>query len=362
MANGRRHHYVPRFYLRTFGGSPKQVDLLNFASHRIVRGGSIAGQCYRSHFYGEDGELERAFSELEDGLAPIFRRVHEQARLPAWGSPRWAELVMFVAMQRERTEAAAALTEETFEEGIREILGEDGRFDSEMLSRLRLEMTNAVQISLASARDTAIGWSDLRPLLLTAPQPAFVTSDHPVALYNTYAERVTWDGVVGALCTGLQVIYPLTPTRCLVLYDPKVYAVRPKQDTMPADERDVRQINKLMASQARANIYFGPWFSDADAWNLARAVTRARTTPGVKFSKADEVSPQPRPDGLRRVLVYFYFTTPKVDLRLTMMRVRKRARRTPLRHRGDEYRRFRRPSGVGPSPPIEPGVFKVRRR
>ncbi|WP_052546716.1 DUF4238 domain-containing protein [Enhygromyxa salina] len=361
MGENRRQHYVPKFYLSKFGAGSRQVDLLNLSSGQLVRGASIKGQCYRNNFYGADGELERAFATHEAQLAPIFRRVHEDPWIPQRNTEDWVSVMTFIAMQHNRTQAAATLTDEMFDESTRQLLAEDGRFDEATLSAMRVKATNPVQISLSSALDAAMGLDDLQPLLLTAANPSFVTSDHPVALYNTYAESVTWAGVTGVLCSGLQVFYPLTPSCCLLLYDGKVYGVTPKRAMLPVTSSDAEQINKVIASQAGRNIYFGPWFGDEEAHSLARAVARVRLSPRIKFEKADEVLEQPRANGIRRVLMHMFFPVPVVRPKLSMIRLRKRAEKTPIHERGSQWRKHLRPRGIEPCAPLEPGTFRVRR-
>lgn len=358
MAENRRQHYVPKFYLRNFGNGPRQIDLLHLPTNRLVRNASITGQCYRNNFYGSDGELERAFALQEAQLSRLLRRVHEELWIPQRATEDWVSLMLYIAMQHTRTQAAATLTDETLDQAFRHALAEDERFDDETLAAMRLKTRHPVQISLSAARDSALGFDDLQPLLLTSSGSTFVTSDHPVALYNTYAESVTWAGVVGSLCSGLQLFYPLTPTCCLVLYDGRVYGVSPRRQIVPAQPADAEQINKIIVSQAGENIYFGSWMEDDVVLGLAESVTRVRSQPKVKFTKADEVRDQPRSDGTRRVLLHMFFPFPVIRLKLSMMRLRKNAKQTPIQERGSQYRRIL--PGRRPPEQVEPGIFRVR--
>lgn len=351
---GKRQHYVPRFYLRRFGSTAKQIDLLNLGSRKVVRNAALAKQCYEDHFYGKDGELEEAFAFMEAHTAALLEEIISRRAVPAPGSEGWRSLIIFLAFQKLRTQAAASTSDDLFAQGVKEVLAEHPRIDPEVLEAVRIENTGGLADSLNAAMDSAIEMDDLAPLLISSREHAFITSDDPVCSYNTFARQVHWQGTVGAACRGLQIVFPITPDLCLVLFDAGVYGASTKRLVHQATMHDVGHLNRLVASQAHENIYFGPWLSKRQAERIAKKVARARTTPRVKFAKADEVTDSAGQTGERSTLIHMYFPFPRTGFELSMLHLRPTAKAIPERSRGNMLRNpIRRQEGA--KPPRAPG-------
>ena len=351
---GKRQHYVPRFYLRRFGSTAKQIDLLNLSSRKVVRDAALAKQCYEDHFYGKDGELEEAFSFMERHTAALLEEVISRQAVPVPGSEGWRSLIIFLAFQKLRTQAAASTSDDFFAQGVKEVLAEHPHIAPEVLERVRIESTTGLADSLNAAMDSAIEMDDLAPLLITSREHAFITSDDPVCSYNTFAQQVHWQGTVGAACRGLQIVFPMTPSLCLVLFDAGVYGASTKKLVHQATMHDVGHLNRLVASQAHENIYFGPWLSKRQAERIAKKVERARATPRVKLAKADETTGPVGQPGKRSTLIYMYFPFPRTGFELSMLHLRTAAKAIPEWSRGNMFRNpVRRPDGA--KPPRAPG-------
>jgi hypothetical protein len=66
MAENKRQHYVPQFYLHNFGDTDRAtVGVFNIASGRLIRGAGVKTQACGSYFYGKDGLVERQVGNLE---------------------------------------------------------------------------------------------------------------------------------------------------------------------------------------------------------------------------------------------------------------------------------------------------------
>ena len=50
----KKHHYVPRFYLKHFASSPRRINVLNLKDFKPDHDGPLKDQCYRNHLYGLD--------------------------------------------------------------------------------------------------------------------------------------------------------------------------------------------------------------------------------------------------------------------------------------------------------------------
>lgn len=76
----RRHHYVPRFYLKAFATDadlkePKQITLYNLQRGRVIPNASLREQCYAHRLYGKDDVLENALGRVEGSAAGTIMRV-----------------------------------------------------------------------------------------------------------------------------------------------------------------------------------------------------------------------------------------------------------------------------------------------
>ena len=104
----RRHHFVPRLYLKAFGSSEKQIHIFNLARELAIQNASLRDQCYKHKFYGETDDLEDFLAEIETRVAPILKSIQKDQSLPKRGSEDHAYLFVFIAMQILRTQATAS--------------------------------------------------------------------------------------------------------------------------------------------------------------------------------------------------------------------------------------------------------------
>jgi hypothetical protein len=112
MPDNKKHHFVPRFYLRRFSADGKSITLYNIARRRRILRANLTNQCYRDYFYSRRLEIERAIAGIEAEAASIFRRIDEYRSLPPPFSPDHVTLATYVVMQQARTEyEAEALNE-----------------------------------------------------------------------------------------------------------------------------------------------------------------------------------------------------------------------------------------------------------
>ena len=213
---GRRHHYVPRFYLRSFLRDGRRVNLFNLKGDRVVFGASLRDQCYASRFYGADDRVEKALSEIEAVAAPLLARMRDGS-IPGGGTPERDALILFLGLQLARTTATQAYALKMSQ--LLTHVAFDGKAPERAMTP---KQVTRVMLSLAPTLATTI--ADLSFTLLSSPPGAsFVTSDNPVFKYNTYCEGILHFGVTGTKCKGLQLFFPVSPRKVLLLFDAAVY-------------------------------------------------------------------------------------------------------------------------------------------
>ena len=331
MAAYRKHHYVPRFYLRNFSTtSGRSIHLFNIPSSRIVLNASLRNQCYSSRFYGDDPSVEHALAGIECAAATLIRDIIATQRLPSPGSDDHYTLMAFTMIQRGRTQVSAATMDAMTDGMLKAAFREDPRMKDLTLEELRLGVEDSVLLPLrVSARMIPVSLDLRLHLLVNHTTTQFITSDNPVVLYNTHCQEITIRSCTGWGCSGLEVFLPLSPEICLYAFDNAVYKVasRRRQVTRVA-LRDVLQLNRLQWLNAQNNVYYAGndcsgIFERESAWAKPRRATKYIQ---VKEAVAED-------DGNDR-LIHAYSPGLNMTLRLNCSTVRRRQRNMPEDRRG----------------------------
>jgi hypothetical protein len=113
MADNKRHHYVPQFYLRNFGAG-NSIALFNIRQRRHIHDASIPGQCQRAYLYGRDQKIERELARLEADASGAIGRIIASAPEDVVSDDDEMRLLFFTLYQWGRTTVAgAAMNERT---------------------------------------------------------------------------------------------------------------------------------------------------------------------------------------------------------------------------------------------------------
>jgi hypothetical protein len=95
MPNNKKHHFVPKFYMKFFSPNGKSVNLLHMKREIKLLGIPLKNQCYRDYFYGEDGKLEDALGKIESEAAEAIRRLIANERVPLHTSTDFSTILVF---------------------------------------------------------------------------------------------------------------------------------------------------------------------------------------------------------------------------------------------------------------------------
>jgi len=351
---GKKHHYVPRFYLKRFAidrANPRQLRLFSIPSGIYVPNASLYNQCHRSRFYGRTNEIEDALSVLEGRFAAALRIIDNTGELPKRTSQEYADLLLFVGFQWMRTGRAADDLADQVDKLAKTLLSEVADRNEmedikDSIETVRVGYDDPVLISMARSGKMAMCIADLKTHIVEAGDGIeFVTSDHPIQPYNIYCEGVDWTGVTGAVSTGLMVFVPISPSRCLLFYDGSVYKVgKPNTGrTVVTNADDSFSINALQFVGAEGNVYCSGDMGSAYFGRLAARYQKARGTPHVVVKGFQDA------DDPMRSLVMNYHPMPNLRLSLSFVSVRRNARKKPMRERAQSYR-----MSIVPPDPFDP--------
>ncbi len=297
MAEKRKQHFVPQFYMRNFSGDAEKMhfSLYHFGSSKRMDGVPIKDQNYDDYFYGKDGTIENALSMLEGAASAVVARVLANTALPERMSEDFITLVTFALFQSGRTPVAAAEIDEQLERFVKEV-AKDAPELKDSVDAVRVRFTNAPAVLLRFVAESYVFVLDLKwKLLQNKTSRLYITSDHPAILYNQFLEkRKTFGSSIGLASKGLQFFLPLGPRHLLMMYDGGVYRVGGRTHLEPcieAQEHDVAALNALQAANADELLFFSPHTAAdhvAEAVELGRKQHLVEKASVKRYEGADE--------------------------------------------------------------------------
>lgn len=258
MAEGKRQHYVPKFYLKNFSPDPagRMINLFNFEAEKTILRASLRDQCYKDYFYGADLAMEKGLGLIETETSNLFKSIIETQRLSD-DPDTTMYLCMFSIVQFLRTAAAAFETNKMMDAMAKKI--HRGQFDDKSLDTLRISMIDAPGFNIRNGILLFPICFDLQmAILVNGSNLEFITSDNPTALVNKFWQHKFHGSGSHLAAAGLLIVIPISPRHTILLYDRGVYSA-PKDggnkiQLNRAD--DVRKLNEIQLLRAFENIYF----------------------------------------------------------------------------------------------------------
>lgn len=262
MASHKKHHYVPRFYLKLFSRDGKSINLLNLPSKRTIIGAPVKNQCYKDYFYGKYLHTENALSIIESKMSRIIHSVVSDCELPNPHSEDFLTFLIHILTQHSRTAYSADMHNEQVEKIVKILMGpkiKEMNWPAADIDNIRITLNNAPQYALHIAAPLFPLIMDLKWKLLRATgRQEFIVSDNPVVFYNQLFSFQKVGGKAGLASKGLEIFFPISPRHLVLLYDDNVYKVGARKTNVINidNSHDMAQINRLQHVSALENIYF----------------------------------------------------------------------------------------------------------
>ena len=340
MTTNRENHFVPQFYLRNFSEDRRRINLFNFSRGQIITEASIKHQCSRRNFYDFAQHTEQAFADLEGGTAKSIRRLNNECDIPEEHSDDWATLLLYIVLQSLRT-TSSAKTSDAILNYTNNLIADNKSASTYFDSTDTLaDNVNSIEVPLSIAGDVLAVAADLKGhLLVNRAGREFITSDDPVVFHNQYCEGITYQGVTGWNCRGLQVFWPISPRHLVVLYDRRIYKIGKSHKgstiTDLFSEQDVIQLNSLQILNSLHNVYF----SGSSNPNVVEAEckTLRKRRPKTRNAFVESESTESKPEESNE-LIHYYRPILPVKLCISEITVRRNCRRIPLQDRARMYR------------------------
>lgn len=259
MPHNKKHHYVPRFYLKRFSPNGRSINLWNIKNERKILSANLKHQCYKNYFYGKELEVEKALGVVEGQSSHIFRLIDKFQAPPPHGSDDYLTLVIYMLMQHGRTAYSADSLDEMSDKLIKHLMGPKAKEDGIDLSKITIGIKESAQYSLGITTQMYPLMLDLDcKLLLNETNVEFVTSDNPVVLYNQLLSFRKYGSNTGLASKGLQVFLPINSNMLLYFYDFDSYSVGNNRSSVfrLSIPSDIYNLNTLQMVSAYENVYF----------------------------------------------------------------------------------------------------------
>lgn len=279
MAEKKKQHYVPQMILRRFSPNDKNIGALLLQSGKSLPSIGLKEQCYENYFYGKDGIMEEGFAEGEGMFSSMLGDLSE-SHLGKLDAEALTHFRSFIVYQYMRTKRAASITSDMAEDALKEHLRPMAEEKGIALDDLRIGLTNPQSLNLVSATYGVASVMDLTvKFIVTDRKTGFVLADHPAVVYNQFAEHhpvlSVCLGASGLLSKGIQILFPVSPTTCVLMYDPTTYDCgSPNSYMLRAGRHDTQAINTLQAISADECLYYNPQFMDGAELDRLKAVRR----------------------------------------------------------------------------------------
>ncbi|PWW30921.1 DUF4238 domain-containing protein [Chryseobacterium sp. AG844] len=285
MVKKKKHHYIPRFYLKRFSinNGGKFLGLYNLNNKKFIPNAALKNQAYGNFLYGEDDEIENALAHIEGNVAKMFYYWTEEKVLipPPIESNGFKLIKRFMLYQAFRTPNSGENIMESLNKGLKAFVKEFKPELWESLKDATLQHENPVLLGLLHSieHEKLLDYLDFRFIVNLSLLP-FITSDSPIIFYNQLMEQAgNYIGATGLVAKGLQIFYPIHPRLMICLYDPEVYDLGDDVNCCSTEcIATIHQLNGLQFINCESQIYFNNFISEEYTHELSNNFQEYRGT------------------------------------------------------------------------------------
>ncbi|WP_044402039.1 DUF4238 domain-containing protein [Lacinutrix sp. Hel_I_90] len=322
MGQYKKHHYVPRFYLKRFSFEEKglHIGVFNHQNDVFVRRAPIKHQAAKNYLYGKDDEVELYLSKLESKISKLFHFwTNEKILVPPNENTNADKLLKrFILYQYFRTPRAGDLLNITINDTFRVIAKKYYPKIWEKIKESKLVNSDPVLTALlhSSDKEHLLGFLSCKFLVNLSYLP-FITSDAPVIFYNQFKEKTNqYNGATALVSKGLQIFYPIHPRLMICYYDTKEYnyGKSDNNNCISTDSvEDVHQLNSLQYLNSSSQVFFNQ-FIEEDYINLMLKEFKKQKNDYKVINKLFKTMDS-------REFLYNSFENYKIDLSLTFTEI-----------------------------------------
>ena len=269
MGVRKKHHYIPRFYLKRFSINygQKLIGLYNHKKKVFVQNAPLKHQACEEYLYGRDDDIEAALAALENEIAKMFYYWTEKKIFvpPPQNTPGFALLKRYLLYQLFRTPKAGNDVNMLMDKALKAYMQVYNPEKSSEYDGGKFVYENPTLLALANSADKVhlLNFLDCR-FIVNLSDLSFITSDAPVITYNQLMENVgLYTGATAIVTKGIQIFYPIHPRLMICLYDPNIYqcGVNSKNCVSTESINDVDQLNILQYLTSNSQLFFNETIS-----------------------------------------------------------------------------------------------------
>lgn len=286
MTRIRKQHYVPQFYLEKFG-TPihcfDKIDKRTFSTNTK----QIA---FETDFYGiaveGDDSIEKVFSAMDYKFSVGYHQYLGKLDFNKMSFEHTANFLAFITTQYLRTRRhrnfSVSRVQDMFDQIALSLGVTDYRIEINAFGKIGIHLSSIQNWPAYSSIVSQMNFT----LLNNQTEQTFWTSDNPVVITNDFPQLPFSNG--GIICRGIQLHFPLTPKKLLIISDPSLYGSNNQYSIDVKDEKIINFENLLQVNSANRHI-----FSKTNQFDLAIQVIEN------KLKLTNIASPLPKPDYTR---------------------------------------------------------------
>lgn len=280
MVNYKNQHYVPKFFFKYFsnGSDEIRVYYLKGKKHYV---GAIKNQASKDYFYSENTKIEKSFGPLEGQFNIVLKKIIENTGFQVLTEKEYFEVLSFLSFQKSRTEKQKLFSEDMVQKMVEKYIKPMMKSNKKLMKKLSEEDLDKATLShpgvflywVVHSLEAGILLSDLIPMIIVnETSEEFIFSDNPVISYNLIYRDPTHP-FESSHNPGLIILCPLSPKKCLMLFDPKYYSINAGEgNVVHVDNHgDIRGINKLQFHNCLQNIYYCSEDQETSIDNLSQS-------------------------------------------------------------------------------------------
>jgi len=258
MAENKRQHFVPQFYLKNFSDDEIHIYAYNVPTQQ-THYTQIKTSCREKYFYGKNLEIEKFLSDIEAIQKKILDEIISTKDVDLSSTDKHGVLLSFLLMQKLRTQSAKndsnIFLNHFFNQIIKPMMKTNKDFEKyseEYIDGLKMESPDFFyREGIPLALESFFAIMDLRPIIIGInSDKEFITSDNPV-IFNNYVEFKEYP-LISLTSPGLQIICPLTSKLLLILFDNDMYKLKGS----PITGSDIDALNEIQILNCCEKIFF----------------------------------------------------------------------------------------------------------
>ena len=280
MAEKKKQHYIPQFYLKLFSihSAGTALAIYNIPSRKFIPNAKLKNQACRNYFYGSNLNNENNLAIIESHSSSVIKKIIANNAPPIQLSEEHHTILTFATFLKNRTVYAADQQDELVDKLLKKAYGQHPLV-RDNIDKFHIHLTDPIGTILSTAALNLPIAFDLAIKVIRNDTPkAFIISDNPVVFYNQFLEqRKKSGGITGLACKGLQILLPLSPHHYLIFYDSEVYGIGGQQASISINNAsDILALNSLQFISAKENLFFDHTVTNSDIKTIQTNAQRYR--------------------------------------------------------------------------------------